>query len=158
MSTAKNQNIATIFARWPLLLPFGLSQVVTAQLLFQNGLPSFPKLRLRPQTIVPNDSEIVSACESGNVAKIQHLFETRQAYPNDRTTDDLTVLRVGAQGKIFDSSSTCDEELTMAFKYAVLSGKPSVVQLLLDHGADPNLPFGIYETSVSSFPELFTFF
>lgn len=34
-------------------------------------------------------------------------------------------------------------------KYAVLSGKRSVVQLLLDNGADPNLPFGIYETSVS---------
>lgn len=36
-----------------------------------------------------------------------------------------------------------------SMKYAVLSGKPSAVQLLLDHGADPNLPFGIYETSVS---------
>ncbi len=96
-SKVKDQNISTIFARWPLLLPFGLSQVITAQLLFQNGLPSFPKLRLRPQTIVPRDSEIISACEKGDITRIQGLFQTRQAYPNDRTTDDLTVLRVGLQ-------------------------------------------------------------
>lgn len=97
MSTAKDQNISTIFARWPLLLPFGLSLVITAQLLFQNGLPCFPKLGLRPQTIVPNDSEIIRACEAGDITRIQAIFNTRQAHPNDRTRGDLTVLRVGAQ-------------------------------------------------------------
>lgn len=97
MSTAKDQSIWTIFARWPLLLPFGLSQAITAQMLFQNGLPSFPKLGLRPQSIVPNDSEIIRACEAGDITRIQGMFKTREAHPNDRTTDDLTVLRVGAQ-------------------------------------------------------------
>lgn len=31
-------------------------------------------------------------------------------------------------------------------KYAVRTGNPEVVKLLLDHGADPNLPFGVFET------------
>ena len=96
MSTANNQNFSTISARWPLSLPFGLSQVITARMLFQNGLPSsLPKLTLRPQSIVPRDSEIVRACETGDTARMRVIFETRQAHPNDRTTDDLTVLRVG---------------------------------------------------------------
>lgn len=108
MSTAKDQSVSTIFARWPLLLPFGLSQVITAQMLFQNGIPSFPKVRLRPQTVVPNNSELINACETGDITRIQGLFQTRQAYPNDRTTDDLTVLRVGAQACC--SSPAYDED------------------------------------------------
>ena len=62
---------------------------------FHNGLPFFPKLRLRPQNIVPNDAEIIRACEAGDITSIQRMFITREANPNDRTTDDLTVLRVG---------------------------------------------------------------
>lgn len=97
VSTAKDQSISTIFARWPLLLSFGLSLVITAQLLCQNGLPCFPKLKLRPQTIVPNDSEMIRACKAGDITGIQGTFKSRQAHPNDRTTGDLTVLRVSAQ-------------------------------------------------------------
>ena len=94
ISTAKDQSTFTTFARWPLLLPFGFSQVITAQFLFQNGLPCLPKLGLRPQTVVSKDSEIIRACEAGDITGIQRLFKIRQAQPNDRTTDDLTVLRV----------------------------------------------------------------
>ena len=97
MSTTKDQSMSTIFARWSLVLPFGLSLVITAQLLFQNGFLCFPKMGLRSQSIVPNDSEIIRACEAGDITRIQGIFKTRQARPNDRTTDDLTVLRVGAQ-------------------------------------------------------------
>ena len=95
-SPAKDQSMLTIFARWPLSLPFGLSQVITAQMLFQNGLPCLPKLGLRPQAIVAKDSEIIRACEAGDIDGIKEIFKQRQAHPNDRTTDDLTVLRVGA--------------------------------------------------------------
>ena len=95
-SAMRYQNISTVFARWPLLLPFGLSQVITAQLIFHNGLPIFPKLGLRPQNIVPNNAGIIRACEAGDITSIQGIFKARQANPNDRTTDDLTVLRVGA--------------------------------------------------------------
>ena len=96
MSTPKNQKFSSISVRWPLSLPFGLSQVITAQMLFQSGLPSsLPKLTLRPQSMVPCDSEIIRACETGDIARIRGILETRQAHPNDRTTDDLTVLRVG---------------------------------------------------------------
>ena len=31
-------------------------------------------------------------------------------------------------------------------KYGIRTGNLEVVQILLDHGADPNLPFGKFET------------
>ena len=65
-------------------------------MIFHNGLPFFPKLRLRPQNIIPNNAEIIRACEAGDITCIQGIFKARQANPNDRTMDDLTVLRVGA--------------------------------------------------------------
>ena len=91
----RNQKFSSISARWPLSLPFGLSQVMTAQMFFQNGLPSsLPTLSLRPQSMVSCDSEIIRACETGDIARIRGILENRQAHPNDRTTDNLTVLRV----------------------------------------------------------------
>ena len=41
-------------------------------------------------------------------------------------------------------------ELTIRFQYAISSGNPEVVRLLLENGADPNLPYGKFETCVSA--------
>lgn len=83
-----------IFARWPLELPFGLSQVLTAHLLIQNFLPSLPKLVLRPQTIISHESEIIKACSDCDMPKVHELLKQKKCHPNDRTPDDLTVFRV----------------------------------------------------------------
>lgn len=83
-----------VFVRWPLYLPFGLSQVVTGSLLVQDLIPSLPKVVSRPQNVMSSESKVFKACESGNIAEIQKLLKDRQFHPNDRTPDDLTVFRV----------------------------------------------------------------
>ena len=83
-----------IFARWPLYLPFGLSQVVTGSLLIQYLVPSLPKVVSRTQNVISPDSKAIKACESGNIPEIQRLLRDKQFHPNDRTPDDLTVFRV----------------------------------------------------------------
>lgn len=124
VSKAKDQRNWKLFTRWPFRLPLGLSQVVIGQMTIQNCLPSLPKLVLRPQNVIPCDSEIIQACQLCDVKKLRKILEYREAHPNDRTPDDLTV-----------------------FRYGIRTGNLEVVQLLLDHGADPNLPFGKFETS-----------
>ena len=42
-------------------------------------------------------------------------------------------------------------ELMNRVKFAIRFGNPEVVRLLLNNGADPNLPFGKFETCVSAF-------
>ena len=84
-----------VFAKWNVKLPFGLSQIVRAQLNVQDYFPSIPKLSLRPRRIISVDSEIILACEASDILKIQDLLTSRQAHPNDRTPDNLTVFRVG---------------------------------------------------------------
>ena len=83
-----------IFARWPLYLPFGLSQLVTGSLQVQGLIPSLPKVVSRPQNVISAESKIIRACESGDIAEIQKLLRNKQFHPNDRTPDDLTVFRV----------------------------------------------------------------
>ena len=46
-------------------------------------------------------------------------------------------------------------ELIIRFKFAIRTGDPEVVRLLLDNGADPNLPFGEFETWVFAFRRLY---
>ena len=83
-----------LFARWPLKLPFGLSQVITVYFVIQNTLPSIPKVVLKPQSVLSPDSQIIKACETANIPWIRELLGSRRAHPNDRTPDNLTVFRV----------------------------------------------------------------
>lgn len=94
MSGAKDRRTWKLFARWPLGLPLGLSQVFIGQMTIQNCLPSLLKLVLRPQNVISCDSEIIQACQLCDMKKLREIFETKQAHPNDRTPDDLTVFRV----------------------------------------------------------------
>ena len=83
-----------ISARWPLYLPFGLSQVVRGSLLIQDLIPSIPKVVSRPQNVISSESKIIKPCESGDIPEIQKLLSYKLFHPNDRTPDDLTVFRV----------------------------------------------------------------
>ena len=68
--------------------------MITGQVRLLNGLPSFPKVGLRPQNVIPCESKIVQACKEGDIHKIREILVARQAHPNDRTPEDLTVFRV----------------------------------------------------------------
>ena len=94
ISKAKDRRTWRLFTRWPLRLPLGLSQVVIGQMTIQNCLPSLPKLVLRPQNIISCDSEIIQACQLCDIKRLREILEIREAHPNDRTPDDLTVFRV----------------------------------------------------------------
>lgn len=83
-----------VYARWPLALPFRLSQVIGGDYVVSNGVLSLPKLETRPQNSIPADSEIVKACQACHIPKIQDLLMTEKAHPNDHTPDDLTILGV----------------------------------------------------------------
>ena len=94
ISKAKDRRTWKFFTRWSLRLPLGLSQVVIGQMTIQNCLLSLPKLVLRPQNVISYDSEIIQACQLCDTKKLREILETKQAHPNDRTPDDLTVFRV----------------------------------------------------------------
>ena len=94
MSKRRDGMTFNLFARWPLRLPLGLSQVVTGQMLLQQGFPSLPSLWVRPQNVIPSDSEIIQACWKSDIDRIREILTNRQAHPNDRTPEDLTVFRV----------------------------------------------------------------
>ena len=93
-SKAKDRRTWKLFTRWPLRLPLGMNQVIIGQMTIQNGLPSLPKLMLRPQNVIPCDSEVIQACQLCDIKKLREILENKQAHPNDRTPDELTVFRV----------------------------------------------------------------
>ena len=93
----QDRNAVNFFLRCALQLPLGMSKVLTAQILLQNWFPSCPRLRLSPQGVIPGDSEIIQACQDGDVSKIRGILLAHGAHPNDRTADGLTVFRVSSQ-------------------------------------------------------------
>ncbi|KAL6720983.1 hypothetical protein ACLMJK_000083 [Lecanora helva] len=95
ISSVTNGNARKYYARLPLNLPFGMRQVVTGSISFENFFPSFPKFKLSPQKIIATESEIITACQGRNHSRVRELLEARQAHPNDRTPEDLTVFHVG---------------------------------------------------------------
>ena len=101
---AAKSNTSTIFAHWALRLPLGLSQVLTAHIIFRNYLPSLPRLALRPQNVIPPNSAVIQACQTCDVAGLQQLLATRQAHPNDCTPEGLTVFRVSQASRTYMQS------------------------------------------------------
>lgn len=49
---------------------------------------------LTVKNVVPEDSEIMTACKQGDSTAVKALFETQQASPNDVTPDNSSPLRV----------------------------------------------------------------
>lgn len=82
------------FARWSLKLPFRLSQAVTGHLVLRHCFLTIPKVMIRPQNAIPPGSMIIKACQTRDTAQIKELLRCKEAHPNDRTPDDLTVFRV----------------------------------------------------------------
>ncbi|KAK0103712.1 hypothetical protein ONS95_005719 [Cadophora gregata] len=77
-----------------------------------------------PHNIVPDSAEIFEACKSGDALGVKHILDSGEASPRDTTSQGSTPLR-----------------------FAIESGSMSLVQLLLDYGADPDTPFGQMQTS-----------
>ncbi|KAH7397609.1 ankyrin repeat-containing domain protein [Cadophora sp. MPI-SDFR-AT-0126] len=74
--------------------------------------------------IVPDSAEIFESCKSGDALGVKQLLDAGKASPFDTTTRGWTPLR-----------------------FAIESGSKSLVQLLLDYGADPETCFGQIQTS-----------
>ena len=116
ISGTESQSCWDVYARWDLKLPMRLGHVATCQLSSRNTWPKIPKLRLSPQNTIPPNSEIIKACESGDIARIQHLLSMKAVHPNDRTPDNLTVLRVSL---LFDPRYSANElNLASSMGYA----------------------------------------
>ncbi|PVH76188.1 ankyrin [Cadophora sp. DSE1049] len=77
-----------------------------------------------PQNIVPDSAEIFKACKCGDALGVKQLLDSGKASPRDTTPRGSTPLR-----------------------FAIESGSKSLVQLLLDSGADPDTLFGQMRTS-----------
>ena len=90
----RHHSARNVISRWHLRLPLGLGHVVTGDLIMRDSWLSFPRLGLKPQNIIPPDSEIIKACEADDITGIRNLVGARAAHPNDRTPDNLTVFRV----------------------------------------------------------------
>ncbi|KAF2224969.1 ankyrin repeat-containing domain protein [Elsinoe ampelina] len=73
---------------------------------------------LRSQNIVPMDSAIIQACTTGNFKQARHLLANGSAQVSDMSSDHWPIL-----------------------DYAIQGGSCRIVQLLLDHGADPNMTY-----------------
>ncbi|KPM40728.1 hypothetical protein AK830_g5804 [Neonectria ditissima] len=74
--------------------------------------------------VVPSDSIIMKACQTGDVRKVKELFSRNLASPRDVNPDNLSLLSL-----------------------AVNRGHTELVALLLEQGADVNNPYGKNQTS-----------
>ena len=116
ISGTEPQSSWDVYARWDLKLPLRLGHVVTGHFIVRNSWPTLSKLKLSPQNIIPPNSETIKACESGDIARIQQLLSSKAVHPNDRTPDNLTVLRVSLH---FDRHySTTKLSLSSSMGYA----------------------------------------
>ena len=57
--------------------------------------PCWPRVTFPVQNVVPEDSAIVRACRIGDLSTVQQLLSQGKAHPNDTTSENLTILRVG---------------------------------------------------------------
>ncbi|KAI3577524.1 ankyrin repeat-containing domain protein [Fusarium oxysporum f. sp. albedinis] len=76
------------------------------------------------KTVIPDDSEIITACKRGDISTVQRLFMSRRSSPYDVTESNCGPLR-----------------------FAIESGSLELVKLLCHYGADANTTFGQFETS-----------
>ncbi|KAJ4032976.1 hypothetical protein NW763_014466 [Fusarium oxysporum] len=79
---------------------------------------------LSVRSVVREGSELMKACQQGDVQTVRALFSSRKASPYDVTLSNSTPLR-----------------------YAIESGSLALVKFLCYHGADVNTTFGKFETS-----------
>jgi hypothetical protein len=89
-------SIRDTFVNFPVPLPFGYNQTMDVKLSFHGCWPSLPSIRLRPQRVIPVDSDIISACLRGDTTRAAILLRAGDAHPNDRTPENITVFRVSA--------------------------------------------------------------
>ena len=94
ITSSDRRKTLAIFARWSINLPWGPGRVLAAQMRVQEFVPSLPTLLLKPQNTIPSTSEIIRACKYDDILAVRKCLVTKQAHPNDRTPDGLTVFRV----------------------------------------------------------------
>ncbi|KAI1421583.1 ankyrin repeat-containing domain protein [Xylaria sp. FL1777] len=81
------------------------------------GFSFVPMMSVR--NIVPTDSELALVCRTGNFDRARELLTTGMARGSDVTASGWPML-----------------------DYAIESGSARLVRLLLDHGAEPDMPYG----------------
>ncbi|KAH8587423.1 ankyrin repeat-containing domain protein [Bisporella sp. PMI_857] len=85
---------------------------------------SFVSGGISVKNVVPEDSQIMTACKNGDTPLVKELFRTGRASPNDVTPENSTPLR-----------------------YAIENGTRELVEVIIYSGTDVNSPFGQYMTS-----------
>ena len=98
------------------------------------------------KNVVPEDSEIMAACKTGDIVSVKELFRTRLASPNDVTPENSSPLRVGSSAQLLNFTVS----MLMYVQYAIENGSKELVQVILASGADANAPFGRFMTYVKS--------
>jgi hypothetical protein len=85
---------------------------------------------LRFLNLVPVESEIVAACQRGDILAVRNLFAEKKAAPNDMSVADRTLLFVSYTKPLRTSMYSSD-----ALQYATQSGSTDLVRFLINAGA-----------------------
>lgn len=102
LNTSKNEYQAAyeLYARIPIFTPRGrMAFVLSLSLRKLHGyLPNVSVLGggINFLNMVPADSEIVSACKSGDILAVRNLFREKKAAPNDMCVSGRTLLYVSS--------------------------------------------------------------
>jgi hypothetical protein len=120
-------------------IDFAFDQLSTPWRLVPLASPGIVALR-----VIPKHGGIVSACVAGNVDEARRLFASGRASPYDITPDNLSLLYVGLLLQSSPVGGPADE--SSGFQYAIESGSPAMVELLVKQGVDVNQTFGLNQT------------
>lgn len=94
--------------------------------------------RFRMRNVIPQNSPIIRACERGDSLLVRELLQKREAYINDTTEDNKTLLSVThiREFKFYYIRSDDFEQC------AISSENSDTVELLLKAGCCPNMTWG----------------
>jgi hypothetical protein len=95
---------------------------------------------LQIKNVVPDSSDIMSACRRGDTSAVWDLLHAGKARLNDITPNNFTPLRVRKYDRLFVKLFLTREQL------AIQSGSTELVSFLINNGADVKGTWGWFQS------------